>query len=116
MSTWNCSAAQGYIPSGQNRRYVHTSKYMYVSYRDKYRIVSNCWFDLRGGGAWRWSQTLIFFSDMLPCMQGGWWDTVDDKRKFEIKVCILLSRNFQRRGRKIFCMENNYECMGDLIF
>ena len=57
---------------------------MYVGYRDKYRIVSNCWFDLRGGG--RWSQTLLFFSDMLPsCMQGGWWDTVDDKRKFEIK-------------------------------
>ena len=82
LSTWNCSAAQGYIPSGKNRRCVHTSKYMYVSYRDKYSIVNNCWFDLRGGGGW-WSQTLIFF---------------------------------QRRGRKIFCMENNYECMGDLIF
>ena len=72
-----------------------------------------------GGG--RWSQTLIYFSEVLPssCMQGGWWDMVDDKRNFEIKVCILLrglSRNFQRRGRKILCMENNYECMGDLIF
>ena len=52
-----------------------------------------------GGG--RWSQTLIHFSDVLPsCMLGGWWDMVNDKRKFEIKVYILLrglSRNFQRR-------------------
>ena len=62
------------------------------------------------GGGW-WSKTLIFFNDVLPsCMQGGWWDTVDDKRKFEIKVFIFLrglSRNVQRRGRSIWKTTTN---------